>query len=226
MDGVKAMGYVDPTPIQLRAIPLVLSGKDVIGSAQTGTGKTAAFGLPILSKLGHHNPVGPRALILEPTRELAVAGGDGHARLRALHGFEGHRRLWRRRLRQAEWMNCTPARTSSSPRRDACSIISNKARCAWTKWNFSSSTKPTGCSTWDFCPTCAGSWKNVRANATARCFPPPFRRRSRRSSNGRCTSRRRLRSARAARRPKRSSTSFIPCPTCRRPTCCSNCSSA
>jgi ATP-dependent RNA helicase RhlE len=71
MDGVKAMGYVDPTPIQLRAIPLVLSGRDVIGSAQTGTGKTAAFALPILSKLGKHNPVGPRALILEPTRELA-----------------------------------------------------------------------------------------------------------------------------------------------------------
>jgi ATP-dependent RNA helicase RhlE len=71
LDGVKAMGYVDPTPIQLRAIPLVLSGKDVIGSAQTGTGKTAAFALPILSKLGKHNPVGPRALILEPTRELA-----------------------------------------------------------------------------------------------------------------------------------------------------------
>jgi ATP-dependent RNA helicase RhlE len=71
LDGVKAMGYVDPTPIQLRAIPLVLSGRDVIGSAQTGTGKTAAFALPILSKLGRHNPVGPRALILEPTRELA-----------------------------------------------------------------------------------------------------------------------------------------------------------
>ena len=66
------MGYVDPTPIQLRAIPLVLSGKDVIGSAQTGTGKTAAFGLPILSKLGAHNAVGPRVLILEPTRELAA----------------------------------------------------------------------------------------------------------------------------------------------------------
>ena len=71
LDGVKAMGYVDPTPIQLRAIPMVLAGKDVIGSAQTGTGKTAAFALPILSKLGKHNPVGPRALILEPTRELA-----------------------------------------------------------------------------------------------------------------------------------------------------------
>jgi ATP-dependent RNA helicase RhlE len=71
LEGVKAMGYTDPTPIQLRAIPLVLAGTDVIGSAQTGTGKTAAFALPILSKLGHHNPVGPRALILEPTRELA-----------------------------------------------------------------------------------------------------------------------------------------------------------
>src|ERR1035438_6511932 len=71
LEGVKAMGYVDPTPIQLRAIPLVLAGRDVIGSAQTGTGKTAAFGLPMLSKLGHHQPAGPRALILEPTRELA-----------------------------------------------------------------------------------------------------------------------------------------------------------
>src|SRR5882672_3400329 len=72
LEGVKAMGYIDPTPIQLRAIPLVLSGKDVIGSAQTGTGKTAAFALPILSKLGAHNPVGPRVLVLEPTRELAA----------------------------------------------------------------------------------------------------------------------------------------------------------
>lgn len=71
LDGVKAMGYTVPTPIQLRAIPLVLSGRDIIGSAQTGTGKTAAFGLPILSKLEKHQPAGPRALILEPTRELA-----------------------------------------------------------------------------------------------------------------------------------------------------------
>ena len=56
LDGVKAMGYVEPTPIQLRAIPLVLAGRDVIGSAQTGTGKTAAFALPILSKLATHAP--------------------------------------------------------------------------------------------------------------------------------------------------------------------------
>src|SRR5665811_921886 len=71
VDGVKAMGYIEPTPIQLRSIPLVLSGRDVIGSAQTGTGKTAAFALPILSKLGAHESR-PRVLILEPTRELAA----------------------------------------------------------------------------------------------------------------------------------------------------------
>jgi ATP-dependent RNA helicase RhlE len=68
--GIQAAGYVDPTPIQLRAIPVVLSGRDLIGSAQTGTGKTAAFALPILSKLGAHGKV--RVLVLEPTRELAA----------------------------------------------------------------------------------------------------------------------------------------------------------
>src|SRR5579862_6076571 len=72
LDGVRAAGYVEPTPIQLRAIPLVIAGRDVIGSAQTGTGKTAAFALPILTKLGQHAGGGPRALILEPTRELAA----------------------------------------------------------------------------------------------------------------------------------------------------------
>jgi len=71
LEGIKAMGYVDPTPIQLRAIPLILAGTDVIGSAQTGTGKTAAFGLPILSQLGEHQTQ-TRVLILEPTRELAA----------------------------------------------------------------------------------------------------------------------------------------------------------
>jgi ATP-dependent RNA helicase RhlE len=72
MEGIRAMGYTDPTPIQLRAMPLLLSGRDVIGSAQTGTGKTAAFALPILSKLGSSRGPSPRCLILEPTRELAA----------------------------------------------------------------------------------------------------------------------------------------------------------
>ncbi len=69
--GAQRMGYQDPSPIQLRAIPAILAGKDVSGSAQTGTGKTAAFALPILSKLG--NAQGhARCLVLEPTRELAM----------------------------------------------------------------------------------------------------------------------------------------------------------
>lgn len=68
--GIQAAGYADPTPIQLRAIPLVLDGGDVIGSAQTGTGKTAAFALPIIDRLGTHGKT--RVLVLEPTRELAA----------------------------------------------------------------------------------------------------------------------------------------------------------
>src|ERR1700710_3112144 len=68
--GVQSMGYVDPTPIQLRAFPVVLSNRDLMASAQPGTGKTAAFGLPILTKLKSHGTC--RCLILEPTRELAA----------------------------------------------------------------------------------------------------------------------------------------------------------
>src|SRR4051812_44160414 len=71
--GVQAAGYTDPTPIQLRAIPVVLGNGDLIASAQTGTGKTAAFALPILTKLGKHRPgQNARVLVLEPTRELAA----------------------------------------------------------------------------------------------------------------------------------------------------------
>src|SRR5579863_1249366 len=71
LEGVAAMGYTEPTPIQARAIPLILAGRDVIGSAQTGTGKTAAFALPILSQMGEHDRK-TRFLVLEPTRELAA----------------------------------------------------------------------------------------------------------------------------------------------------------
>ena len=78
-----AQGYTHPTPIQTRAIPLLLEGRDLLGIAQTGTGKTAAFALPILQKLGKpQHAVAPRsthALILAPTRELAVQIADSLA---------------------------------------------------------------------------------------------------------------------------------------------------
>jgi ATP-dependent RNA helicase RhlE len=74
VQGILATGYTAPTTIQSRAIPAALAGKDVIGCAQTGTGKTAAFVLPILNRLSadiHVKHHGVRALILTPTRELA-----------------------------------------------------------------------------------------------------------------------------------------------------------
>ncbi|HSN18077.1 MAG TPA: DEAD/DEAH box helicase [Gammaproteobacteria bacterium] len=78
---VKDQGYDTPTPIQAKAIPVVISGRDLMGAAQTGTGKTAGFTLPLLQRLqttpapaGHKHPV--RALILTPTRELAAQVGE------------------------------------------------------------------------------------------------------------------------------------------------------
>ena len=76
MRTIEHAGYETPTPIQAKAIPVALEGKDMIGTAQTGTGKTAAFVLPILQRLlsgqnGHH-----RVLIVTPTRELAEQIND------------------------------------------------------------------------------------------------------------------------------------------------------
>ena len=80
---VAAEGYVEPTPIQARSIPHVLAGRDLLGLAQTGTGKTAAFALPILQRLANHTQTGPaprsrpiRCLVLTPTRELASQIGE------------------------------------------------------------------------------------------------------------------------------------------------------
>ena len=76
LQALDAEGYVTPTPIQAQAIPHVLAGKDLLGIAQTGTGKTAAFALPMLQRLAAHvpnrKPMTCRALILSPTRELAT----------------------------------------------------------------------------------------------------------------------------------------------------------
>ena len=68
----ESLGYNEPTPIQLQAIPAMLSGKDLIGSAETGSGKTAAFLLPIIQKISQSTRPGIRALVLAPTRELAL----------------------------------------------------------------------------------------------------------------------------------------------------------
>ncbi|MFN5886747.1 MAG: DEAD/DEAH box helicase [Flavobacteriales bacterium] len=79
LKAVEEEGYTTPTPIQEQAVPLVLMGRDVLGCAQTGTGKTAAFAMPILHQLEQRNLSGPKkisALILTPTRELAIQIDD------------------------------------------------------------------------------------------------------------------------------------------------------
>ncbi|EXJ14064.1 DEAD/DEAH box helicase [Imhoffiella purpurea] len=99
---VAAQGYTHPTPIQCQAIPAVLSGRDVLAGAQTGTGKTAAFTLPMLQRLSAAQPAQsgrrprrPRALVLTPTRELAAQVGESvrlygqHLPLRSLQIFGG-----------------------------------------------------------------------------------------------------------------------------------------
>ena len=75
---VTDMGYVTPTAIQREAIPVLLAGRDVVGVAQTGTGKTAAFGLPLLDAVDAREPV-VQALVLAPTRELALQSADAIA---------------------------------------------------------------------------------------------------------------------------------------------------
>jgi ATP-dependent RNA helicase RhlE len=77
---IREQGYTEPTPIQHKAIPLVLQGRDIMAGAQTGTGKTAGFTLPLLQRLGSDRRDNPpraiRALVLAPTRELAAQVGD------------------------------------------------------------------------------------------------------------------------------------------------------
>ncbi len=72
LNAIDELGYTSPTPIQEKAIPLITAGHDVIGVAQTGTGKTAAYLLPLLMKVKYAQGVHPRALILAPTRELIL----------------------------------------------------------------------------------------------------------------------------------------------------------
>jgi ATP-dependent RNA helicase RhlE len=95
MRAVTGLGYTQPTPIQHRAIPPALAGRDLLASAETGSGKTAAFLLPILERLSERRAGGPRALVLSPTRELAAQTHQAfrdlgrHTRLSAAAIFGG-----------------------------------------------------------------------------------------------------------------------------------------
>jgi ATP-dependent RNA helicase RhlE len=88
LDAIAHAGYITPTPIQARAIGIALDGKDLIGCAQTGTGKTAAFAIPTIERLCAGRPAaGARALVLAPTRELALQIAETFAMLGAAGGL-------------------------------------------------------------------------------------------------------------------------------------------
>src|SRR6476620_10914770 len=82
---ISNMGFEEPSPIQAQAIPLALTGKDLIGQAQTGTGKTTAFGIPLLEKMDVHE--GIQGLVVCPTRELAVQVGEELNRIGQVKGI-------------------------------------------------------------------------------------------------------------------------------------------
>ena len=82
---LSGLGYEEPTPIQRKAIPSLLQGRDLVGQAATGTGKTGAFALPVLERLSREaGRADPMALVLVPTRELAVQVSE------AMHRYGGH----------------------------------------------------------------------------------------------------------------------------------------
>ncbi|MCA9557990.1 MAG: DEAD/DEAH box helicase, partial [Myxococcales bacterium] len=87
MSALEEMGYVEPTPVQASAIPLVSTGRDLMVQSQTGTGKTAAFGIPLMERLGDKPGRGIRGLVLCPTRELAKQVSEEFARLGKFKGI-------------------------------------------------------------------------------------------------------------------------------------------
>ena len=156
---VAEMGYESMTPIQAQAIPVVLTGQDVMGAAQTGTGKTAAFSLPLLQRLLKHensstsparHPV--RALVLLPTRELAdqvaqqIALYAKHTKLRSTVVFGG--------------MDMKPQTIELKKGVEvlvACwTILKPRTRCSIRSSTWCS-TRPIACWTSASCPTCSAS---------------------------------------------------------------------
>ncbi|HEX2270635.1 MAG TPA: DEAD/DEAH box helicase [Pyrinomonadaceae bacterium] len=115
----ESLGYKTPTPIQRQAIPVVLSGRDVLGCAETGTGKTAAFLLPIIQRLNETARPGLRVLVLAPTRELALQIHENYAALNqaknnrsviAIGGANIRTQLAELRRRGAATLIATPGR--------------------------------------------------------------------------------------------------------------------
>ena len=131
LKAVEASGYDTPTPIQEQAIPFALQGRDILGIAQTGTGKTAAFTLPMLSTLerGRARARMPRTLILEPTRELAAQVEEAFGKYGVNHKLNLALLIGGVSFGDQETKIARGADVSSRPP-DACSISPSAAACS------------------------------------------------------------------------------------------------
>ncbi|MEZ4646104.1 MAG: DEAD/DEAH box helicase [Chloroflexota bacterium] len=139
VQAVSELGFTSPTPIQTAVIPLLLAGEDVIGQAQTGTGKTAAFALPILHNL-QPNQDRVQSLILTPTRELALQvaravhdyGRFHDVRVLAIYGGSPYDKQIRRLKRGVDIVVGTPVACSTSFAKK-CSTSANSPPSSSTK---------------------------------------------------------------------------------------------
>ena len=173
---VTALGYEEPTPIQREAIPLLLEGRDLVGQAGTGTGKTAAFVLPMLDRLRQAAATktrAARALVLVPTRELAMQVAEAVAQVRPRIAARRRAALRRRADGPADPRAAAAASTSSWRRRAARSTTCGGARSISAPSRSSCSTRPTRCSTWALPKTSTPSSPQRPRRARRRCLPRP-----------------------------------------------------
>jgi ATP-dependent RNA helicase DeaD len=134
LQALESSGYTQPTPIQAESIPILLAGRDLVGQAQTGTGKTAAFALPLLQRIVPRN-METQVLVLTPTRELAIqvgeaferyAGGPRALNIATIYGGQDYMVQFRQLERGAQVVVGTPGRVMDHMRRGSLALATLK----------------------------------------------------------------------------------------------------
>ena len=158
LKAVQELGYETPSPIQAQAIPTLLTGKDILGQAQTGTGKTAAFALPLLANIDPKKNE-TQVLVLAPTRELAIQVAEAcqsyakHMKgfnVLPIYGGQSYSNQLRQLKRGAQVVVGTPGRVMDHMRRETLKLNNLK--------NLSTGLKLMKCCAWALLMMLSGSW--------------------------------------------------------------------
>jgi len=177
LKALKEVGYETPSPIQASTIPHLLENRDVLGTAQTGTGKTAAFALPILSRIDIKQAA-PQALVLAPTRELAIQVAEAFQRYAThipkfhvlpIYGGQSYGPQLQALRRGVHVVVGTPGRVIDHLEKGSLDLSQLKTWC-WTK--------RTRCCAWASSRTSSASCRKPLNRARPRCSRPPCRPRS------------------------------------------------